>query len=580
VTVSVVSPGLSIIKTADRDCVTARETVTYTYVVRNTGNVVINNLLVTDDRLGVVGMLPSLEAGASTFFVKPAVLTATTTNTAAVSGTSGGIGTQLLVPGNAVTVTVVNPSVSLVETVNDTVVVFGASITCTYTVTNTGDVPLTNLTVLSKLNGGPAVPVGTIALLAPGETQALTKTVGPVTTPMAETSTVTATGGCGAGQSVAAAAPEVDVTLLPAGWTGKVVCGACNEQAGCGIAGARVQVVRVSDGLPVGPPLTTGTDGSFTVDPDLADGEYVLQVSAADYFPVTTASQTWATIGSDLTTYVPLFALPVTFRSVELAKGQIFFSDRLAWAALEKGSIVGPLAPVGLDSSAATLGQLTDGSFNSAGFTRSFRYFGYIPGYPELGLFDANRPVWLMMNSPLVPANGWDPGNPNTTSFRNSVYVQEGTQFTATPQANPSRNSQPYFIRILFSHPFDRVGPDYTPRGSAYDYTLWLDLGGNAGITGVPLQTHIEPGVASVYDGTVFPALTTVPWAPGAGPSSGAPGVVTAGWMVQATFQFRQAPGLSLTTFFARGSFRNACGETPSTSPFAIHPDVEPSPDL
>jgi hypothetical protein len=50
--------------------------------------------------------------------------------------------------------------------------------------------------------------------------------------------------------------------------------------------------------------------------------------------------------------------------------------------------------------------------------------------------------------------------------------------------------------------------------------------------------------------------------------------------MVQATFQFRQAPGLSLTTFFARGSFRNACGETPSTSPFAIHPDVEPSPDL
>ena len=580
VTVTVVKPGLSIVKSADRDCVTSGETVTYTYTVRNTGNVVINNLLVTDDRLGVVGILPSLATGATTTFTKTAALTLTTVNTAAASGTDAGLGGQVLVPGNSVTVTVVNPSLTVVESVDDTVVAFGDSVTFTYTVKNTGDVPLTNVTVTSKLIGGPVTSVGTIALLAPGETQPLTRTAGPVTSSLTDTSAVTATGGCGAGQSISGVAPPVTVTLIPAGWTGRVVCGACNEQAGCGIAGARVQVVRVSDGQLIGPPLITGTDGSFTIDPDLANGEYVLRVTAADYYPATTLSQTWATIGADLTTSVSLFALPVTFRSVELAKGQIFFSDRQAWAALEKGSIGGPVVPVGLDASAAVLGQLTDASFNSAGFTRSFRYFGYIPGYPELGLFDASRPVWLMMNSPLVPANGWDVSSANTVSFRNSVYVQDGTQFTGTPQANPSRNSQPYFIRILFSHPFDLTGSDGSARGSAYDYSVWLDLGSNAGITGVPLQTQIEPGVTSLLDGSQFPALATVPWAPGAGASSGLPGVVTAGWMVQAMFQFKQAPGLALTPFFARGAFKNACGETPSTSPFAIHPEVEPSPDL
>jgi hypothetical protein len=341
-----------------------------------------------------------------------------------------------------------------------------------------------------------------------------------------------------------------------------------------------VQVYRVSDGQPVGAPVTTGTDGSFTLDADLADGQYYLKISAPDYFVTTTAPQTWAQTGPDLTTVVPMTALPVTFRAVELAKGQLFFSDRLGFANVEKGSITGPLTPVGLDAPGAALGQLTNGAFNSAGFTKSYRYFGYIPGYPELGLFTASRPVWVMMNSPLVPADGWNPSSPDTVSFRNSVYVQDGTQFSGTPQANPSRNSQPYFIRILFSHPFDAVGADSTPRGSAYAYSLWLDLGGNPGISGVPQQTHINPGIFSLLDGSAASASTLVPWTVGAGPASSTPGVVPPGWMVQSTFQFRQDPGLALSAFYARGSFKNACGETPSTSPFAIHPDVEPSPDL
>jgi uncharacterized repeat protein (TIGR01451 family) len=81
-------PAISVVKTSDApDGFVAQGTsVQYTFVVTNTGNVTLYNVVVTDDKLGVVGTLEMLAAGASATFTASAVLENTTTNVVVATG--------------------------------------------------------------------------------------------------------------------------------------------------------------------------------------------------------------------------------------------------------------------------------------------------------------------------------------------------------------------------------------------------------------------------------------------------------------------------------------------------------------
>ena len=88
VAVNVIHPGISLTKSASPTTVNSGDTVTYTYVVTNTGDVALTNVSVTDDVLGTIGTVASLAPGASTTLTKAVVVTASTpaTNTGTASG--------------------------------------------------------------------------------------------------------------------------------------------------------------------------------------------------------------------------------------------------------------------------------------------------------------------------------------------------------------------------------------------------------------------------------------------------------------------------------------------------------------
>ncbi|MBC7170730.1 hypothetical protein H5T54_07400, partial [Candidatus Bipolaricaulota bacterium] len=152
--------------------------VTWTYEVTNTGNVTLTDIVVTDDQAGSIGTIPTLAPGAS------ATLTKTGT---AVAGQYANIGTATTTYSGQ-TVSDTDPShyfgaqPGLVlekktngvdaDTLPGPVVVAGSTVTWTYEVTNTGNVPLTNIAVTDDQVGS----IGTIPSLDVGATATLTKT--------------------------------------------------------------------------------------------------------------------------------------------------------------------------------------------------------------------------------------------------------------------------------------------------------------------------------------------------------------------------------------------------------------------
>ena len=155
--------------------------ITYTFTVTNTGNVTLTNVTVTDPKVTVVGgPIASLAPGASnnTTFTATYTLTQADINAGSVYNLATVTGTK---PGGGTVTDTANTTVSLPEsaaialakagTLNMTVVAptdradVGDKITYAFTVTNTGNVTLTNVTVTD-----PKVTVvgGPIASLAPG----------------------------------------------------------------------------------------------------------------------------------------------------------------------------------------------------------------------------------------------------------------------------------------------------------------------------------------------------------------------------------------------------------------------------
>jgi hypothetical protein len=198
-TVNAHNCSISLTKTPDKAdvCSSDNNSVTYTYVVKNTGDFFAASGSVTDNVLGSIGSFGPLAPGDSATLTKSATVTTTTTNTGTASGTSGGATVSATATA---TVTTHNCSISLTKTPNKTDVCSGSStsVTYTYVVKNTGNFFDASGSVTDDVLGS----IGSFGPLAPGASATLTKTanVGATTT-----NTGTATGTSG-GASVSATA--------------------------------------------------------------------------------------------------------------------------------------------------------------------------------------------------------------------------------------------------------------------------------------------------------------------------------------------------------------------------------------
>jgi uncharacterized repeat protein (TIGR01451 family)/LPXTG-motif cell wall-anchored protein len=89
-TVDIIHPAIRIVKTASPTSVTPGDTVTYTYKVTNTGDVTLTDVKVTDDKLGDVCTIGTLDVGQTKTctkkFVTPANLAAPIDNVGTATG--------------------------------------------------------------------------------------------------------------------------------------------------------------------------------------------------------------------------------------------------------------------------------------------------------------------------------------------------------------------------------------------------------------------------------------------------------------------------------------------------------------
>jgi uncharacterized repeat protein (TIGR01451 family) len=151
--VDVISPEIALEKTADATMIYAGDAVTYTYVVTNPGDDPLSSVSLSDDKCAPVDG-PSEISGGGDGLLDPGevweylcttTLSESTVNTATVAGVDSAGGT---VEADATaSVTVISPSISLSKIASAEVITAGDVVTYTYTVTNTGDNPLTGVVV-------------------------------------------------------------------------------------------------------------------------------------------------------------------------------------------------------------------------------------------------------------------------------------------------------------------------------------------------------------------------------------------------------------------------------------------------
>jgi len=154
--------SIAVSVTVDPDTVYNGEQVSFTYVVTNTGDLDLTNVIIADS-FGNTFNIPLLIAGATQTFTQIEPIYTTTTNTVIATGDDPLGGTAA--DSDNATVTVIGPALDLTVTVNPEVTYSGGVVTFTYTVKNTGDADLTNVSVADSL-GTSTGPVS----LAMGET--------------------------------------------------------------------------------------------------------------------------------------------------------------------------------------------------------------------------------------------------------------------------------------------------------------------------------------------------------------------------------------------------------------------------
>ncbi len=180
------SPDISITKTASQPSFNqAGEVITYTFSVTNTGNVTLSSVTVTDPLPGLSSISPasvgSLAPNATQIFtasytIKQANLDAgQVNNTATANGT---FGQSDYSDTDSETITAnQSASIDIQKTASQpSFNQAGEVISYTFTVTNTGNVTLSNVSVSDPLNGLSAISPASVGSLAPGATQIFTAT--------------------------------------------------------------------------------------------------------------------------------------------------------------------------------------------------------------------------------------------------------------------------------------------------------------------------------------------------------------------------------------------------------------------
>jgi uncharacterized repeat protein (TIGR01451 family) len=212
----VIHPSLVIEKSVDKPIVLSGTDVTWSIMVRNTGDVDLRDVVVSDPDATDCDITIGVLAGGQSYgpITCVANIVEGTTNTANVTGTDP-IG-NVLQDGDTAWVQVIAPGLSITKSVDKPVVLSGTEVTWTITVTNTGDTTLTNVNVTD-----PVAPecAAFIESLGAGETAAPITCKTTVTVDTVNTATLTAmdrlqntVGPASATASVDVIAPAIDIT--------------------------------------------------------------------------------------------------------------------------------------------------------------------------------------------------------------------------------------------------------------------------------------------------------------------------------------------------------------------------------
>ncbi len=158
ITISVINPGIALTKTANPTELIFSGTVDYTYVVENSGDDPLSNVSLSDpgdaDNPGCTDITYSagdtdedgmLDVNESWTYTCSTVLEQDTTSEAQVTADDSR-GEPVTATANA-PVEVIVPAVALAKTVDTPVVAPGTAVVYTYAVSNTGDYPLSAITV-------------------------------------------------------------------------------------------------------------------------------------------------------------------------------------------------------------------------------------------------------------------------------------------------------------------------------------------------------------------------------------------------------------------------------------------------
>jgi uncharacterized repeat protein (TIGR01451 family) len=203
--VTVINPAISISKTPHTQTVAFAGTVTFTIGVKNTGDSTLTNVRVTDAQApgcartsAEIPQLASMAPGDElSYSCTVANVTANFTNVAVATGTPE-VGPDVSANDSAaVTVgppppPVTHPAISIVKDPKSQTVTVGKTATFKITVTNTGDVALTNVTITDALSPNCNRTIGT---LAPGASTSYTCTRPDVRSSFNNVAVVTGTAG-------------------------------------------------------------------------------------------------------------------------------------------------------------------------------------------------------------------------------------------------------------------------------------------------------------------------------------------------------------------------------------------------
>jgi uncharacterized repeat protein (TIGR01451 family) len=165
--VDILRPAIAITKTADRAQAHDGDTVTYNYTITNPGNTPLSNILVTDDKAGNITYEDGYQSGdingdeildvdETWVFTATYNVTAedpgTLVNTAAVSGTDA-LSRLVESEEDTASVDILRPAIAINKTAEPVEAYVGDNITYTYTITNPGNTPLSNILVTDDKAG-------------------------------------------------------------------------------------------------------------------------------------------------------------------------------------------------------------------------------------------------------------------------------------------------------------------------------------------------------------------------------------------------------------------------------------------